>query len=174
MLVKPCILTFNCPGDSGETFALFKGEFVKVSKSDPLIKLYGAIDTALSSIFYAANFLDSRQYRKQARITRLVGFALFNISFFIATENGVFIDRSITLFNKAVKTLLALNYKMKRGWVVCNSLECSVLDRARTDIRWAERRLVQTPLSHLVKYFNLASNIIFETMLSTPHIIYRT
>lgn len=172
MLIKPCILNFSCPGDNGDTFIVINGELHKVSKAHHIVKLLGAIDSALSSLFYAANFLDEKGYRKQARISRLIGFGIFNVSFYIATSNALFIERSNMYFSRAIKQLMTLNYAFRRGWVICKSMECSVLDRARVDIRWAERRLAQTEFSSLVKYFNLASNIIFETMLSTPHIIY--
>ncbi|MGC9049603.1 MAG: ATP:cob(I)alamin adenosyltransferase, partial [Pyrobaculum sp.] len=72
VLTKPCLLWFACPGDGGDTLVYWRGEARAVRKDDPLVKLFGALDSAVTYSHKAANLLP----RPQARIMRLAAFAV--------------------------------------------------------------------------------------------------
>jgi cob(I)alamin adenosyltransferase len=39
--VKPCLMLFSCPGDSGDTVVYWKGASRQAKKDDAVVKLYG-------------------------------------------------------------------------------------------------------------------------------------
>ncbi|MFZ8838902.1 MAG: hypothetical protein ACO2PM_08220 [Pyrobaculum sp.] len=51
---KPCIFAGSCPGDLGDTEVLWFGRQLCVSKASNIIKVFGALETALSYINTAA------------------------------------------------------------------------------------------------------------------------
>ena len=47
---KPCIFAGSCPGDLGDTEVLWFGRQLCISKASNIIKVFGALETALSYI----------------------------------------------------------------------------------------------------------------------------
>ncbi|MBP1449389.1 MAG: ATP:cob(I)alamin adenosyltransferase, partial [Thermoproteus sp.] len=127
MLAKQCLLLFACPGDGGETTVLFKGKLERAPKDSPLVKFYGALDTATAYAFKAAALLP----RPQARIMRLAGFALMELGFYIATGRAEHLETALALYKRALKLAYAMAGGPPRSWVACASAECSAADEAR-------------------------------------------
>ncbi|MGC9131303.1 MAG: ATP:cob(I)alamin adenosyltransferase [Pyrobaculum sp.] len=170
MLSKPCLLLFACPGDGGETLVYWRGEARRARKDDPLIKLFGALDSAVAYSHKAANLLP----RPQARIMRLVAFAVMELGFYLATGKAEYLDTATALYRRALKlAYAAAPEEPLRSWIACASPECSAVDEARVWIRWAERRLVTLGESAGAKLLNQLSNLAFEVMRTLPHIKYR-
>lgn len=170
MLSKPCLLLFTCPGDGGDTLVYWRGEARKARKDDPLIKLFGAMDSAVVYSHRAANVLR----RPQARIMRLVGFAVMELGFHLATGRAEYLDVATALYRRALKLAYATAPEEPlRSWIACASPECSAVDEARVWIRWAERRLVTLGESTGAKLLNQLSNLAFEVMRTLPHIKYK-
>lgn len=169
-LVKPCLLIFACPGDGGETAVLYRGRAERAGKDSPLIKFYGALDSAAVYAFKAANMLP----RPQARVMRLVGFSLMELGFYVATGGTAHLDNAHALYMRALKLAYAIASGPPKSWVVCASPECSAVDEARVWIRWAERRAVGLGERETAKLLNHLSNLAFEAMLTLPHIEYKS
>lgn len=171
MIVKPCLLLFSCPGDKGDTLVYWKGVATPVRKDDPVVKLYGALDTAIAYSHKAANLVP----RPQARIMRLIAFSLMELGFYLATGRAEYLDTAIMLYKRALKKAYSTAPdEPLRSWVACASPECSAVDEARVWIRWAERRLVSLDGDGVaVKLLNQLSNLAFEVMRTLPHIEYR-
>ncbi|MEM0184232.1 MAG: ATP:cob(I)alamin adenosyltransferase [Thermoproteus sp.] len=170
-LVKPCLLFFACPGDGGDTLALHRGKAEKATKDSPLIKFYGALDTATTYAFKAANLLP----RPQTRIMRLVGFSLMELGFYVATGAAEHLDTAFELYRRALKLTYAIAPEEPlRTWIACVSPECSAVDEARVWIRWAERRAVPLGETEAAKLLNQLSNLAFEVMRTLPHIGYKS
>lgn len=170
MLSKPCLILFSCPGDGGDTTVYWRGETRHVKKDDPVVKLYGALDTAVTYAHKAANVLQ----RPQARIMRLVAFSLMELGFYIATGKAEYLDTATALYKRALKLVYAVAPdEPLRSWLVCASPECSAVDEARVWIRWAERRAVTLGEQAVAKLLNQLSNLVFEVMRTLPHIKYR-
>ncbi|MEZ0319013.1 MAG: ATP:cob(I)alamin adenosyltransferase [Pyrobaculum sp.] len=169
MLAKPCLVLFSCPGDGGDTTVYWKGEARPARKDDPVVKLYGALDSAAAYSHKAANALP----RPQARIMRLLGFTLMELGFYLATGRAEYLDTAVALYKRALKLAYATAPEEPlRTWVACASPECSAVDEARVWIRWAERRAVSLD-PHAAKLLNQMSNLAFEVMRTLPHIRYR-
>lgn len=171
MLVKPCLLVFACPGDGGDTAVLYKGKAERVGKDSPLIKFYGALDTAITYAHKAANSLQ----RPQARIMRLVGFSLMELGFYLATSRAEHLDNALELYRRALKLAYVIAPEEPlHTWIACASSECSAVDEARVWIRWAERRAVSLGEKDAARLLNQLSNLAFEVMRTLPHIGYRS
>ncbi|MEM1598587.1 MAG: ATP:cob(I)alamin adenosyltransferase [Pyrobaculum sp.] len=169
MLVKPCLVLFSCPGDGGDTTVYWKGEARPARKDDPVVKLYGALESAVAYSHKAANLLP----RPQARVMRLLGFALMELGFYLATGRAEYLDTAVALYRRALKLAYATSPEEPlRTWVACASPECSAVDEARVWIRWAERRAVPLDAA-AAKLLNQMSNLAFEVMRTLPHIRYR-
>lgn len=170
MMVKPCLLVFACPGDSGDTVVYWRGEARPARKDDPVVKLYGALDTAIAYSHKAANLIP----RPQARIMRLVAFSLMELGFYLATGRAEYLDTATALYRRALKLAYATApEKPLKSWLACASPECSAVDEARVWIRWAERRLAALGEAPAAKLLNQLSNLAFEVMRTLPHIEYR-
>ncbi|MEL9991104.1 MAG: ATP:cob(I)alamin adenosyltransferase [Thermoproteus sp.] len=170
-LVKPCLLFFACPGDNGDTTVLHRGKAERATKDSPLIKFYGALDTAVAYAFKAANLLP----RPQARVMRLVGFSAMELGFYIATGKAEHLDNAFELYRRALKLAYAsAPEEPLRSWIACASPECSAVDEARVWIRWAERRAVSLGEAEAAKLLNQMSNLAFEVMRTLPHIEYKS
>jgi cob(I)alamin adenosyltransferase len=61
VLIKPCLMLFSCPGDGGDTAVYWKGTARQVKKDDPVVKLFGALETAVAYAHKAANLLPGRR-----------------------------------------------------------------------------------------------------------------
>lgn len=170
MLLKPCLALFSCPGDNGDTVVYWKGEARKARKDDPVIKFYGALDTAIVYSHKAANML----VRPHSRIMRLVGFCLMELGFYLGTGRAEHLDTAVSLYRRALKLVYAASPEEPlRSWLVCSSPECSAVDEARVWIRWAERRATTLGEAAAAKLMNQLSNLVFEVMRALPHIQYR-
>ncbi|WP_148682482.1 ATP:cob(I)alamin adenosyltransferase [Pyrobaculum neutrophilum] len=170
MLAKPCLMWFSCPGDGGDTLVYWRGEARRARKDDPVVKLYGALDTATTYAHKAANVLQ----RPQARIMRLAAFSLMELGFYMATGRAEYLDTATALYKRALKLAYAhAPEEPLRSWIACASPECSAVDEARVWIRWAERRAVALGEQAVAKLLNQLSNLAFEVMRTLPHIKYR-
>jgi cob(I)alamin adenosyltransferase len=170
VLAKPCLMLFSCPGDGGDTVVYWKGTARRVKKDDPVVKLFGALDTAVVYAHKAANLLP----RPQSRIMRLVAFSLMELGFYLATGKVEYLDTAIALYRRALKlTYATAPEEPLHSWVACASPECSAVDEARVWIRWAERRVVVFEDATVAKLLNQLSNLTFEVMRTLPHIKYR-
>ncbi|MFZ8838930.1 MAG: ATP:cob(I)alamin adenosyltransferase [Pyrobaculum sp.] len=170
VLVKPCLALFSCPGDGGNTTVYWKGTALSVKKDDPVVKLFGTLDTATVYAHKAANLLP----RPQSRIMRLVAFSLTELGFYLATGRAEYLDTAMALYRRALKLAYATAPEEPlRSWVACTSQGCSAVDEARVWIRWAERRVVALQEAVAAKLLNQLSNITFEVMRQLPHIKYR-
>ncbi|MEM1924864.1 MAG: ATP:cob(I)alamin adenosyltransferase [Pyrobaculum sp.] len=171
MLIKPCLLWLSCPGDGGDTAVYWKGEVRRGRKDDPVIKFYGALDTAIVYSHKAANILP----RPQSRVMRLVGISLMEIGFYLGTGRDRHLDAAVEMYRRALKLTYAISPDTPlRSWLVCASPECSAVDEARVWIRWAERRAVTLGEKHAARLMNQLSNLTFEVMRTLPHIQYST
>ena len=169
VLIKPCLLWMRCPGDSGDTTVFWKGEARPARKDDPVVKLFGALDTAVAYSHKAANLLQ----RPQSRIMRLVAFSLMELGFYLATGKPEYLDTAYELYRRALKLAYTIAPpEPLRAWLACSSPECSAVDEARVWIRWAERRAVSLD-STAAKLMNQLSKLTFEVMRTLPHIQYR-
>jgi len=170
MFVKPCLLLFSCPGDGGDTAVYWKGELRSVKKDDQVVKLFGALETAVAYAHKAANLLP----RPQSRIMRLVAFSLMELGFYLATGRAEYLDTALALYRRALKLAYATAPEEPlQSWVACVSPECSAVDETRVWIRWAERRAVTLGETTAAKLLNQLSNATFEVMRTLPHIRYR-
>jgi cob(I)alamin adenosyltransferase len=170
VLIKPCLMLFSCPGDGGDTAVYWKGELRQARKDDPVVKLFGALETAVAYAHKAANLLP----RPQSRIMRLVAFSLMELGFYLATGKAEYLDTALALYRRALKLAYATAPEEPlRSWIACASPECSAVDEARVWIRWAERRTVAVQEVAAAKLLNQLSNITFEVMRILPHIKYR-
>ena len=170
VLTKPCLMLFTCPGDGGDTVVYWKGVARQSKKDDPVVKLFGALDTAVAYAHKAANLLQ----RPQSRIMRLIAFSLMELGFYLATGRAEYLDAAHALYRRALKlTYATAPGEPLRSWVVCASPECSAVDEARVWIRWAERRAVTLGEAAAAKLLNQLSNLAFEVMRTLPHIKYR-
>jgi cob(I)alamin adenosyltransferase len=170
VLSKPCLMLFSCPGDDGDTVAYWKGAVRRAKKDDPVIKLYGALETAITYAHKAANLLP----RPQSRVMRLVAFSLMELGFYLATGRAEYFDTALALYRRALKLAYATAPEEPlRSWIACASPECSAVDEARVWIRWAERRAVALNETTAAKLLNLLSNVAFEVMRTLPHIKYK-
>ncbi len=169
-LVKPCLLLFACPGDGGDTVALYRGRAERASKDSPIVKFYGALDAAIAYAFKAANSLP----RPQSRAMRLAGFSLMELGFYLATGRAAHLDNALELYRRALKIAYAISPGPPKSWIACASPECSAVDEARVWIRWAERRAVSLGDAEAAKLLNHLSNLAFEIMLTLPHIEYKS
>ena len=170
MLTKPCLMLFSCPGDGGDTVVYWKGAVLSVKKDDPVVKLFGALDTAVVYAHKAANMLR----RSQSRIMRLTAFSVMELGFYLAAGRAEYLDTALALYRRALKLAYATAPEEPlRSWVACASLECSAVDEARVWIRWAERRAVALGEATAAKLLNQLSNVAFEVMRTPPHIKYR-
>ncbi len=170
VLSKPCLLLFSCPGDGGDTVVYWKGVAQHVKKDDPVIKLFGTLDTAVVYAHKAANLLP----RPQGRIMRLIAFSLMELGFYLATGKAAYLDTALALYRRALKLAYATAPEEPlRSWVACASPECSAIDEVRVWIRWTERRVVTVGETTAAKLLNQLSNLAFEVMRTLPHIKYR-
>ena len=169
VMAKPCLTLFSCPGDGGDTVVYWKGELRQARKDDPVVKLFGALETAVAYAHKAANLLS----RPQSRIMRLVAFSLTELGFYLATGRAEYLDTAIALYRRALKLVYATAPEEPlRSWVACASPECSAVDETRVWIRWAERRVVTLQEVAVAKLLNQLSNVAFEVMKMLPHIKY--
>ena len=170
VLTKPCLMLFSCPGDGGDTTVYWKGVARQVKKDDAVVKLFGALDTAVAYAHKAANVLP----RPQGRIMRLIAFSLMELGFYLATGKAEYLDTAHALYRRALKLAYAITPEEPlRSWVACASPECSAVDETRVWIRWAERRTVTLEETAVAKLLNQLSNLTFEVMRTLPHIKYR-
>jgi len=170
VLVKQCLTLFSCPGDGGGTVVYWKGAARQAKKDDPVVKLFGALETAVAYAHKAANLLP----RPQGRIMRLIAFSLMELGFYLATGRADYLDTAHALYRRALKlAYAAAPEEPLRSWVACASPECSAVDEARVWIRWAERRVVMLEAAAAAKLLNQLSNLAFEVMRMLPHIKYR-
>ena len=170
VLTKPCLALFSCPGDGGDTIVYWRGELRSVKKDDPVVKLFGSLETATAYAHKAANLLP----RPQSRIMRLAAFSLMELGFYLATGKAEYLDTAIALYRRALRLAYATAPEEPlRSWIACASPECSAVDEARVWIRWAERRAVTLQEVAVAKLLNQLSNITFEVMRMLPHIKYR-
>ncbi len=167
--IKPCLWT-ACPGDGGNTTVYWKGKVRQARKDDPVVKLFGALESAVTYANKAANLLP----RPQSRIMRLTAFSLMELGFYLATGRAEYLDTAIALYRRALKLAYATAPEEPlRSWVTCASPECSAVDEARAWIRWAERRTVTLEEFVAARLLNHLSNLAFEVMRTLPHIKYR-
>jgi cob(I)alamin adenosyltransferase len=163
-------MLFSCPGDGGDTVVYWKGAARQVKKDDAVVKLFGALDTAVAYAHKAANLLP----RPQGRIMRLIAFSLMELGFYLATGKAEYLDTAYALYRRALKlAYAAAPEEPLRSWVACASPECSAVDEARVWIRWTERRMVTLEETPATKLLNQLSNLTFEVMRTFPHIKYR-
>jgi cob(I)alamin adenosyltransferase len=142
---------------------------LSVKKDDPVVKLFGALDTAVVYAHKAANLLP----RPQSRIMRLMAFSLMELGFYLATGRAEYLDTAHALYRRALKLAYAIAPEEPlRSWIACASPECSAVDEARVWIRWAEKHAV-TLQEAAAKLLNQLSNLAFEVMRTLPHIKYR-
>jgi len=168
--IKQCLMLFACSGDRGNTVVYWKGVARQAKKDDPVVKLFGALETAVAYAHKAANLLP----RPRNRIMRLVAFSLMEIGFYLATERAEYLDTAIARYRRALKLAHAIAPEEPlRSWAACASPECSAVDEARVWIRWAERRMVTLEEAAAAKLLNQLSNLAFEVMRTLPHIKYR-
>ncbi len=148
----------------------WKGVALSVKKDDPVVKLFGALDTAVVYAHKAANLLP----RPQSRIMRLTAFSLMELGFYLATGKAEYLDTALALYRRALKLAYATAPEEPlRSWIACASPECSAVDEARVWIRWAERRVVTLQEAAVATFLNQLSNLAFEVMSTLPHIKYR-
>jgi len=170
VLTKPCLMLFSCPGDGGDTAVYWKGVARQAKKDDAVVKLFGALDTAVAYAHKAANVLP----RPQGRIMRLIAFSLMELGFYLATGRAEYLDTAHALCRRALKlAYAAAPEEPLRSWVACASPECSAVDEARVWIKWAERRAVALNETTAAKLLNQLSNVVFEVMRTLPHIQYK-
>ena len=170
MLTKPCLMLFSCPGDNGDTVVYWRGELRQARKDDPVVKLFGALETAVAYAHKAANLL----HRPQSRVMRLAAFSLMELGFYLATGRAEYLDTALALYRRTLKLAYATAPEEPlRSWVACASPECSAVDEARVWIRWAERRAVALNETTAAKLLNQLSNVVFEVMRTLPHIQYK-
>nr|WP_231818677.1 ATP:cob(I)alamin adenosyltransferase [Thermoproteus tenax] len=167
---KPCLMLFSCPGDGGDTLVLHRGRALQASKADPLVKLYGALDTAVAYAHKAAGLLP----RPQARVMRLLAFSMTELGFYVATGRALHLDNAVELYRRALKLAYSASGDPPRSWIACSSPECSAVDEARVWARWAERRAVALGEAEAARLLNQLSNLMFEVMATLPHIEYRS
>ncbi len=139
-----------------------------VPKDDPIVKFYGSLDAAMVYVNKAALLVGG----KQRRVLRLLLFSLMHLGFYINTGQEHHLDVAHKLYCRALKETFSLLRGDVPGWVVCESAECAAIDEARIWVRWAERRAVALNNLPLIKHLNLISNLLFELMRTTPHMIY--
>ncbi len=169
-MIKHCLLLFACPGDGGGTVVLWKGQQYTARKDDPVVKFYGALDTAIVYAHKAANILP----HPQSRVMRLTAFSMMELGFYLATGVAEYLDTATALYTRALKRVYSiLPPEPIKAWIACSSVECSAVDEARVWIRWAERRAAALGESAAVKLLNQMSNLVFEVMATLPHISYR-
>ena len=148
----------------------WKGVAPSVKKDDPVVKLFGALDTAVVYAHKAANLLP----RLQSRIMRFTAFSLTELGFYLATGRAEYLDTALALYRRALKLAYATAPEEPlRSWIACASPECSAVDEARVWIRWAERRTVTLQEAAVATLLNQLSNLVFEVMRTLPHIKYR-
>jgi cob(I)alamin adenosyltransferase len=163
-------MLFSCPGDGGDTAVYWKGAVRQVKKDDAVVKLFGALETAVAYAHKAANLLP----RPQGRIMRLIAFSLMELGFYLATGRAEYLDTAHALYRRALKLAYATAPEEPlRSWAACVSPECSAVDETRVWIRWAERRAVALGEAATAKLLNQLSNLAFEVMRTLPHIKYR-
>ena len=144
-------MLFSCPGDGGDTVVYWKGAARQARKDDPVVKLFGALDTAVVYAHKAANLLQ----RPQSRVMRLAAFSLMELGFYLATGRAEYLDAAHALYRRALKlTYATAPGEPLRSWVVCASPECSAVDEARVWIRWAERRAAALGETAAVRLLN--------------------
>jgi len=159
------------PWRRGRHRCVLEGELRQARKDDPVIKLFGALETAVAYAHKAANLL----HRPQSRIMRLAAFPPMELGFYLATGRAEYLDTALALYRRALKfTYATAPEEPLRSWIACASPECSAVDETRVWIRWAERRVVVLGESTAAKLLNQLSNLAFEVMHNTlPHIKYR-
>jgi cob(I)alamin adenosyltransferase len=112
----------------------WKGELRQARKDDPVVKLFGTLDTAVVYAHKAANLLP----RPQSRIMRLMAFSLMELGFYLATGSAEYFDTALAPYRRALKLAYAIAPEEPlRSWIACASPECSAVDEARVWIRWA-------------------------------------
>jgi cob(I)alamin adenosyltransferase len=164
------MLFSGCPGDGGNTLVYWKGTTRQAKKDDAVVKLFGALETAVAYSHKAANIFP----RPQGRIMRLVAFSLMELGFYLATGRAEYLDTAHALYRRTLKlAYAAAPEEPLRSWVACALPECSAVDEARVWIRWAERRAVVLDETVATKLLNQLSNLAFEVMRTLPHIKYR-
>jgi len=162
---KPCIFTGSCPGDLGDTEVLWFGRQLCVSKASGIIKVFGALETALSYI----NTAIVTCKRQQKCLTR-VYWALFNLGFYLSTGQGRYYNISLRLLKKSLKCLYPLLPDTPLGWIICLDQCCAAINNARVWVRWAERRLAAVEDGReAILILNHLGNILFELMRTATH-----
>ncbi|MBP1448472.1 MAG: ATP:cob(I)alamin adenosyltransferase [Thermoproteus sp.] len=168
MIVKPCVLAGRCPGDLGETDAMWFGRIERASKASAVIKLFGALESAMAYV----NLTAIKATDKRARILRLIQWILQYTGFYLSTGDARYLDVAFSLLRKAAKLTYAISSDAPPGWVICEDEECALINTARTWVRWAERRLAQTEEGkEAIVLLNHISSILFELMRTRPHLI---
>ncbi len=168
VLAKPCVLLGRCPGDLGETEVYFMGEELCKRKDSPVIKLFGALETAEAYI----NMASLKASGKLARVLRLLQWSLRHLGFYLSTGSPRHFETSLELVRRAAKLLYSIAPLSPLGWVICRSELCSSINLARVWVRWAERRLVSLEKGHEgILVLNHVGNILFDSMRTQEHYV---
>ncbi len=162
---KPCIFAGSCPGDLGDTEVLWFGRQLCVSKASNIIKVFGALETALSYI----NTATIGCKRQKKCLTRAY-WVLFNLGFYLSTGQDSYYSTSLHLMRKALKCLYPLLADAPLGWVICLDRCCALINTARVWVRWAERRLAAVEEGReVILILNHLGNLLFELMRTNKH-----
>ncbi len=162
---KPCIFAGSCPGDLGDTEVLWFGRQLCVSKASNIIKVFGALETALSYINTAAVTC-----RSQRRCLATAYWALFNLGFYLSTGQDRYYSTSLHMIRKAIKCLYPLLPDTPLGWIICLDKCCATINNARVWVRWAERRMAAVDEGReAILVLNHLGNLLFELMRTCKH-----
>lgn len=165
VLSKPCIFAGSCPGDLGDTEVLWFGSQLCVSKASSIVKVFGALETALSYINAAAVVC-----RRQRKCLLRAYWSLFNLGFYLSTGAERYYKKSLYMLRKALRCLYPLLPDTPVGWLVCIDECCTVINNARVWVRWAERRLAAVEEGReAIFILNHLGNLLFELMRTCKH-----
>lgn len=165
VLSKPCIFQGSCPGDYGETEVLWLGQQLCVSKASNIIKVFGAIETALGYINSAALICG-----EQRRCLERLYWSLFYLSFYLSTGVDAYYTRSLQILRRSLKCIYRLLPDAPLGWVVCRDRCCAEINKARVWTRWVERRMAaMTEGREAILVLNHLGSALFELMRTCVH-----
>jgi len=164
-VAKPCIFLGSCSGDLGDTEVLWLGKPLCVSKASGIVKVFGALETALAYLNLAA--LKCERQRKC--LTRLY-WSLQNLGFYLSTGEERYFAQSLHMLQRGIHCLKPLLPDTPLGWIYCLDECCGYVNSARSWVRWVERRITAVEEGRkAILVLNHLANALFEAMRTANH-----
>ncbi|MEM0370037.1 MAG: ATP:cob(I)alamin adenosyltransferase [Pyrobaculum sp.] len=162
---KPCIFLGSCSGDLGDTEVWWFGDQLCVSKASNIVKVFGALETALGYINSAVVIC-----KKQRKCLERLYWSLLYLSFYLSTGVDVYYSKSLSILKKTLKCIYRHLPDTPLGWVVCRDKCCVEINKARVWTRWAERRMAALSEGReAILILNHLGSALFELMRTCRH-----